>query len=645
MDRMKELVETLNNYAYQYYVLDAPIVADNVYDKLYDELAALETMSGIILPDSPTRKVGGEPVKEFKPHTHINKLYSLDKCNTFAELKLWAEKIETFAKCPVLYTLEYKLDGLTLCLTYEGGYLKFAATRGNGVVGEEVGAGVSTIKSIPSKIAYTGLLEAQGEGIMHISAFNRYNQGENTPLKNPRNAVAGAIRNLDPKVTATRNLDIIFYNVNYKQVNDLVSQSEAIEFLKTNHFKTEMLKKSTDIDELINIIKEVDRDKLDFIIDGMVIKVDDYKLREKLGFTDKFPKWAIAYKFEAEETTTKLLDIIWQVGRTGKLTPLGILEPVELCGATISRATLNNYGDISRKSVKKGCTVFIRRSNDVIPEILGAAPQSGGEDIICPAVCPSCNTPLVEVGANMFCPNEYGCPPQICGRLEHFVSKDCMDIDGVSEKTIFQLYEKLGIKSIIDVYSVTAEDLEKIEGFKEKRISNFLRNVEKSKSADLPHFINALAIETIGKKTARDLADIFGSLDALMAASREQLLEIDEIGEIMAESILNYFLRHRELINRFKEIGINPQFKKVDTNSYFSGKKIVLTGSLSIPRGEASSLIESLGGIIQSSVTGETDIVIVGEDAGSKLEKAKKLGKTILNDEQFNEILNKDSQK
>ncbi len=640
-ERMKELVKLLNKYAYQYYVLDEPTVADVQYDALYNELSALEKETGIVLPDSPTRKIGGDPIKEFAPHKHIKKLYSLDKCNSYDELREWSEKIKKVAPDAV-YTLEYKLDGLTLCLTYENGYFKGAATRGNGEVGEDVTAQVSTIKSIPLSVPYKGVFEAQGEGIMRLSALKKYNETAVEPLKNARNGVAGAIRNLDPKVTASRNLDIIFYNVNYIEGENIASQRENIDFLKRNSFKTDMLFVTSDIEEIIKKIDSVDRKSLDFLIDGMVIKVDDLALRERLGYTDKFPRWAIAYKFEAEETTTILDDVQWNVGRTGKLTPLAILEPVELCGATIRRATLNNYDDIQRKKVKIGSRVFIRRSNDVIPEILGVSEDNGGKEIPVPTVCPACGSDLVRDGAHIYCPNEGDCPPQIIGRLTHFAEKDCMDIRGVSEKSIEGLHEKLGVRFPTDLYSLTRDDLARLDGFKDKKIDNFLASVEKSKSVPLDRFINALGIENIGKKSARDLAERFGSISELMKADEATLVEVDEIGDVVAESITSYFGKHGWLIEKFKEIGIDPKFNVVKpTGGVLTGKKLVLTGTLpTLTRTEATELIEKAGGTTSSSVSKSTDYVLAGENAGSKLDKARSLGVKIITENELLAMIN-----
>ncbi len=640
MDRMKELVALLNKYAYHYYVLDEPIVADKQYDELYNELLALEEKTGGRLPDSPTRRIGGDPIKEFRPHTHLHKLYSLDKCNSYDELRAWDEKIKKVAP-ETVYTLEYKLDGLTLCLTYDNGLFTGAATRGNGETGEDVTEQVLTIKSIPLSVPYKGRFEAQGEGIMRLSALEKYNRTAAEPLKNARNGVAGAIRNLDPKVTASRNLDVIFYNVNYVEGTLIPSQRDNIAFLKENGFKTEKLFASGDMEKIIAEIEGVNRGALDFLIDGMVIKVDDVALREKLGYTDKFPRWAMAYKFEAEETTTILKSVTWNVGRTGKLTPLAHLEPVELCGATIRKATLNNYGDILRKKVKIGSRVFIRRSNDVIPEILGVAEDNDGKPIVPPEVCPACGAKLYEDGAHIFCPNEYGCRPQVIGRLEHFTSKECMDIRGISEKSIAQLYDNLGVRSLIDLYSLTADELKTLDGFKDKKAENFVSSIEKSKSVPLDRFINALGIENVGKKSAKDLARVFGSIDALAAASREQLLAVPDVGEVVADCIAQYFAKHAALIEKFKTIGIDPRYTGSEEKQNLAGKTFVLTGTLAgYTRDEATAIIESRGAKVSGSVSKKTDYVLAGESAGSKLDKAARLGVKIIDENEFNLLLN-----
>lgn len=638
---MQRLVDELNDYAYRYYVLDDPAVTDDVYDKLYDELLALERDVGERLPDSPTTRVGGEPISAFLPHTHISRLYSLDKCRSFDELREWAAKAVKAADGEdIAFTLEYKLDGLTLCVTYENGIFRGAATRGNGVTGEDVTEQARTIRSIPMRIDFRGVTEAKGECIMRRSAFRKYNETAEEPLKNPRNGAAGALRNLDPSVTAKRNLDMIFYDVNYISDDSVRSQEEGVEWLRKNRFKTEKLLVSRDIEEIISAISAVDRDALDFDIDGMVVKVDDYALREKLGFTDKFPRWAIAYKFEAEETTTKVKDVVWQVGRTGKLTPLALLEPVELCGATVRRATLNNYGDILRKKVKIGSTVFIRRSNDVIPEILSAVDGTGSGEVTKPTVCPDCGAPVVENGANLFCTNRESCRTAIIARLAHFVSKDCMDIDGLSTNTLGKFHDYLGVREPYQIYDVTRDDLLTLESFKDKKADNLIAAIEKSKSPRLSAYINAFGIPNVGKKLAYDLSVKYGSVDKLAAASADELAAVDDIGEHIAADITGFFAENRELDGELRRRGVTP-LADVVTEGPLGGESVVLTGKLaSMPRSKAAEAIQALGGKVQSSVTKETTLVVAGEDAGSKLDKAKAAGIRIIGESEFLSLIN-----
>ena len=653
MNRMKELTELLNKYGYHYYTLGDPIVSDKEYDALYDELQALEKETGVILADSPTQRTGGEPIKEFKPHKHISRLYSLDKCKTKDELSAWEQRLLKIIKNAPEYTLEYKMDGLTIVLTYNGGKLLTAATRGNGVTGEDVTEQVKTIWSVKREIPFKGRVEVQGEGIMRLSAFDKYNKkaaetlkanpkAEVEILKNPRNGVAGAIRNLDPKVTKSRNLDIVFYHVNYIEGADIKTQTEMMAFLKRNGFVTNEYKMISGIENVWAEIERTDRTKQDYLIDGMVIKVNGLADREELGFTDKFPRWAIAYKFEAEETSTIIEDVVWQVGRTGKLTPLAILEPTELSGATVKRATLNNIGDIRRKGVLKGARVFVRRSNDVIPEITGVAEVCDNcEEIEPPAVCPACGLETKEIGAHIFCVNASGCPPQITGRIEHYCGKDCMDIEGVSEKTIKQLYERLGVHTAADIYKLTPMDLTVLDGFKDKKIYNLMDALEKSKDCTLAAFIHALGIENVGKKTAADLAAAFGSLEALQNADREALLNIRDIGETVADSILEFFAvpQNLEIIEALKTAGVKPRQEERRGGGVFSGKKFVITGTLSKPRGAIEKLITDNGGYASSSVSKETDYLVAGENAGSKLDKAQKLGVRIITEAELTELL------
>ena len=643
---MQEMVAKLNKWAYEYYVLDNPTVPDTQYDALYDQLVLLEKQTGVILPDSPTKRVGGEPLKNFVQHAHLKRLYSLDKVQSFGELKEWVDKINK-AIGEVEFTVELKYDGLTINVTYRDGNFVGAATRGNGVVGEDVTEQVKTIRTVPLTIPFKGVCELQGEGIMRLSVLDKYNaKHPDDTLKNARNAAAGAIRNLNPKTTAERNLDVVFYSNGYEEGLDATSQVKLVDFLKANGMLTNyVFERATSFEQIKAIIEKIgaQRNSYDFLIDGVVIKVNDFALREELGYTDKFPKWAVAYKFDAEQVTTELLDVEWQVGRTGKLTPIGKLQAVELCGATIQRATLNNFGDITRKQLKKHALVFIRRSNDVIPEVLGAA-EVGGEEIIKPTHCPACGSSLHEVGAHLYCVNAEHCRPQIVARIAHYCSKNACDIEGISDKTVELLVDKLDVKSVADLYSLTVDDLLHLEGFKLKKAQNVVNAVENSKKVGLSQFIFALGLDNVGTVTARDLASRFGSVENLSKATAEQLTSINGVGEVVADGIVQFFneAQNMEIIARLKEIGINPTYQSKVSVGAFSGKKVVLTGSLTnYTRGQASKLIEEHGGEIASSVSKSVNLVIAGEEAGSKLDKARALGIEVIDEATFMEMLSK----
>lgn len=643
IEKMRELVDVLNKYATEYYVLDAPSVDDKVYDRIYDELRALEEKTGQVLVDSPTRRVGGEPVSAFKKHEHIKRLYSLDKSVSPEELAAFDERVKKVGE-PV-YTVEYKFDGLTMCLTYENGVFTRATTRGNGIIGEDVTAQALTIKTFPLRIDCGGVVEVQGEAVIRLSVLEEYNRTATEQLKNARNAAAGAIRNLDPKITEKRHPEIIFYNVNYMSDGEFSSQVEIFDFLKRNGFKVfDFLRICKNLDEVKAAVAEIEtgRKNIDVLTDGAVIKVNQVALREKLGYTDKFPRWAMAYKFEAEEVETTLKKVVWQVGRTGKLTPLGIVAPVDIGGATVRKATLNNYGDILRKKVRIGSAVLIRRSNEVIPEILGAVGNfNEGQEIEKPTECPYCGSSLVEEGANLFCPNR-DCRPRVVARLSNFASKEGMNIDGFSEKTAGQLFDDLQIDKFSDLYKLTAEKLVDLEGFKERKAENLISAIEKSKRVPLANFIFALGIEGVGKKTAKDLARIFGNVKDLANAEEEKLREIPDVGIIMAKDISDYFADEDNVaeINELFDCGVSPFTDEVKSEGKFKGEKVVLTGSLAdFTRSEAQKIIESEGGETQSSVTKTTTLVIAGESAGSKLDKAKQLGIKIIDEDEFKNII------
>ncbi len=658
MQRMEQLVELLGQYNYHYYTLDQPLVSDKEYDVLYDELVALEAQTGITLPDSPTLRVGGELLEGFKPHRHLAPLWSLDKAQNEEQLQNWNARVlrliadynvknpETPLPDPS-YVVELKFDGLTLNLTYTGGQLVQASTRGNGVVGEGILAQVKTIKSVPLSIPYAeGTIEVQGEGIMNLSVLAKYNETAAEPLKNARNAAAGALRNLNPRTTAERKLSAFFYNVGYTDGLQFQNHREMMEFLKNNRFKVNPYVTYHDsfaevLEELRLIVER--RSALDYLIDGAVIKLTDIRTREVLGYTDKFPRWAVAFKFEAEETTTILESVTWNVGRTGKITPLAKVEAVELAGVTVQNCTLNNVGDIERKNLKfaLGTRVFIRRSNDVIPEILGKVTeeQDGGE-IVFPEVCPACGTALEQRGAHLFCNNRLGCKPQIVARITHFASRDAMDIETFSEKTAEQLHDELNVREPADLYTLQFEDLIKLERFGEKKANNLLEAIQQSKERDLASFLFALGIPNTGKSTTKVLADYFGNLNAVMAATAEELITLPDIGVIVAESIVSFFADpfQQEGIRRMLEQGVAPRATERPAapvaDSFFFGKTVVLTGTLhQLGRDEATKRLEALGAKVTGSVSKKTDLVIAGEKAGSKLTKAQELGIPVIEDE------------
>ncbi len=641
--RMKELVDKLNKYATLYYDEDAPVVSDAEYDALYDELRALEEKEGYSLGNSPTHRVGGAPQKKFEQTKHLLRLYSLDKCRTEEEIADWYAKIvKEVGREPAL-TAEYKFDGLTLSLLYDKGELVQAATRGDGITGEVVTAQVKTIKKLPRSISYKGKIEIQGEGIMRLSALERYNATADEPLKNARNGAAGAIRNLDPSVTARRGLSFMAYNVGYSD-RHFATQAEVHEFLKAEGFETESdFTIARNADEAFAFAEHTDeiRPTLDFLIDGVVFKVNEMALRDDIGYTDKFPKWAIAYKFKADEMTTVLKDVVWQVSRSAKLNPLAVLEPVDIGGVTVQRATLNNYGDILKKKVRIGDRVFIRRSNDVIPEITGVAEQvEGAKDVEKPVVCPACGSPIREVGAFLYCTGEH-CAPQIVSALDHFASKDAMDIDGFSEKTAEQFYNELGVRTPVDLMSLTADKIVDLDRFGDKKADNLIKAIQKAKDTTADRLLFALGVGGIGKKTAKDLIKRFGTIENLMKADKDELTAVDGIGDVLADNIIAYFADETnvELLNGLYACGVTVR-EEEKKEGVFSGMRLVLTGSLpTYKRGEATRLIEENGGEVASSVSKTVDLVVAGDDAGSKLDKATKLGIRIIDEEEFKRML------
>lgn len=662
MDKKKlieELVEELNKYAYEYYVLGNSSVTDKDYDKKYYELVDLEKETGYKLPYSPTQRVGDVILPEFKKYTHKARLWSLDKAQTLEEIREWHSRnvkfLEEYNRTsdeelpPLKYILTKKFDGLTINLSYdENGVLVTGATRGTGAIGEDVTAQVKTIKSIPLKIDCHDFLEIHGEAIMTTEAFEKYNSEAETPLKNLRNGAAGALRNLNVAETAKRNLSAFFYDVGYKEGAPFKTYMEMLNFIKTKGFPMDdYIRECTTLDEIqkeIDYIRDI-RFDLNYDIDGLVIAIDDIRTRELLGYTVKFPKWAIAYKFEAQEATTKLLDVEWNVGRSGRVSPTAILDPVELAGVTVKRATLNNMDDIARKGVRLGAEVFVRRSNDVIPEIMGVVPESleGTKEIEEPKVCPACGAHLVHEGVHIYCENTLGCKPQMVKTIVHFAGREAMNIAGFSEKTAEQLFEKLDIRDISDLYKLEYEKLLDLDKFGPKKAQNLLDAIEKSKDCTLEAFLYSLGIPNVGVKTAKDLVKRFESLENLEKATFEELVSVQDVGDIVARSIIEFFKEERTLkvINELLSLGVNPHYEKKEVlESPFMGKTVVVTGTLeNYSRTSIKEKLESLGAKVSGSVSKKTDFVIAGEAAGSKYDKAKSLGVTILSEEEFENMI------
>lgn len=653
-ERMRQLVALLNEYAEAYYNSAAPKVSDKEYDELFDELLRLEKETGIVLDDSPTRRVGFKPLSEFSEHRHLGRLWSMDKVRTEGELIEWSRRAERLrdeynqahpdSPLPKLrYALEYKFDGLTINLTYDGGKLVQAATRGNGVTGEAILPQAMTIRTIPLTIPFKGKMECQGECYMRLSVLDQLNKSGEEQLKNARNAAAGALRNLDPAVTAKRRLDVCMYGVGYIEGRELIGHEDTISFLKENNLPTSgFMELYDDIRDVYAGIKraETRRDSLDFLIDGMVVKIVDGATRRALGNTDRFPRWAIAFKFAAEETTTILKDVTWEVGRTGKLTPRAHLEPVELAGATISHATLNNFDDIIRKRVGIGSRVFIRRSNDVIPEITGAVPDDKPErEIEKPIKCPACGAHVEHRGVHLYCTNSLSCPPQIAARLAHYASREAMDIDTFSEKTAAVLVEKKGLRSIPDLYDLKASDYRELYGFKDKKIANLMQAIENSKHPTLGAFLFAIGIPNVGSKTARDIAKRFGTIDAVRSATVEQLTEIPDVGAIVAQDVVDFFSDESisAQIDRLLAHGVTPKAEEVSSEpGLLTGKTIVVTGTMErMGRSDIEALIAKLGGKAASSVSKKTDFVVAGPGAGSKLAKANELSIKVMSENEF----------
>lgn len=650
--RAEELRNILNYHSHKYYVEDSPEIEDFEYDRLMRELSDIEDKyPELVTPDSPTRRVGGNADGQFEPVEHSVQMASLQDAFSVDELIAFDKRVREVVSDAV-YVVEPKIDGLSVSVEYENGVFFRGSTRGDGIVGENVSANLCTVGSIPLKIKENlPSIEVRGEVYMPRDVFiklvEQQENNEEKPFKNPRNAAAGSLRQKNPKITATRKLDIFVFNIQRVEGKELTSHKQSLDYLKELGFKTvPFYTLCKNIDEAIaeiNRIGEI-RGTLPFDIDGAVIKVDNFAHREQLGSTSKFPKWAVAFKYPPEEKQTKVIDIEINVGRTGVLTPTAVFEPVLVAGSTVSRATLHNQDFIREKDIRIGDTVIIRKAGDIIPEVLNVVSHGeGAEPYVMPGICPSCGAKVVreEGEAAVRCLNTE-CPAQLLRNLIHFCSRDAMDIEGLGDSNL-ELFANEGlIKTPADIYSIKEEQIIPLERMAEQSAKNIVDAVNKSKENDLSKLVFALGIRHIGQKAAKLLSERFGTMTGIMEATFDDIMTIDGFGKIMAESVVDYFNmpQTKELIDRLMSAGLNMKSLKEVKDMRFAGKTFVLTGTLpTYSRKEAAEIIESFGGKTASSVSKKTDYVLAGEEAGSKLKKATDLGITIISEADLNEMI------
>ncbi|MCF6135332.1 NAD-dependent DNA ligase LigA [Thermoactinomyces vulgaris] len=654
--RVLELHDEINEHNHRYYVLDDPAISDAEYDRLMRELMALEKkFPELKTPDSPTQRVGGEPLPYFEKVEHTAPMLSLGNAFDEQDLRDFDERVRKAAgRQNVRYVCELKIDGLAVSVKYEDGRFVLGSTRGDGITGEDITQNLKTIRSLPLRINEPLSIEVRGEAYMPRRAFERLNRerAENgEPLfANPRNAAAGSLRQLDPKLAARRTLDLFVYEIGQLEGHTVQTHTEGLQFLETLGFKVNPARQTVEsVEEMLAFIEKwgKNRPDLPYEIDGIVIKVDELALRKQMGNTAKSPRWAIAYKFPAEEAVTRLLDITLNVGRTGVVTPTAVLEPVSLAGTTVQRASLHNEDLIREKDIRIHDYVVVKKAGDIIPEVVGVLTEkrTGGEKAFSmPEHCPECGSGLVRLEGEVAlrCINPE-CPAQTREGIIHFVSRGAMNIEGLGEKVVTQLFNHGLVRSVADLYYLEKEDLLQLERMGEKSVQNLLEAIEKSKRNSLERLLFGLGIRFVGAKGAKILAQHFKHMDALMEAGMEELLALDEIGPKMADSVVTYMEKPevRETINRLKEAGVNMEYKgpgadgeKAVASSPLAGKTVVITGTLQkMSRKEATDLLESLGANVTGSVSKKTDLLVAGEKAGSKLDKAKKLDVTIWDEE------------
>lgn len=644
--RVQELRDLLNQYGYEYYVLDQPSVPDAEYDKLMNELIEIEeSFPELKTADSPTQRIGGQVLDAFEKVQHQTSMLSLGNAFNEEDLRDFDRRVRQAVGDEFSYVCELKIDGLAVSLRYEDGYLVLGATRGDGTTGENITENLKTIRSIPLRIKEPLSMEVRGEAFMPRKSFEALNEAkmerDEVPFANPRNAAAGSLRQLDPKIAAKRNLDIFVYAMTDTGELEIDSHSESLNLLDELGFKTNKERQACEtIDDVIAYIEswQTQRPELSYDIDGIVVKVDSFDQQAELGTTAKSPRWAIAYKFPAEEVVTKLVNIELTVGRTGVITPTAILEPVQVAGTTVQRASLHNEDLIREKDIRIGDYVVVKKAGDIIPEVVNVIEEkrTGEEqEFTMPTHCPECESELVRLEGEVAlrCINP-SCPAQIREGLIHFVSRNAMNIDGLGEKVISQLFREQLIKDVADIYTLTKQQLIELERMGEKSADNLIAAIEASKENSLERLLFGLGIRHVGAKAAKTLAQHFETIDKLTKATYDELVAINEIGAKMADAIVAYFTQEevQELIHELKEYGVNltykgPKLVSVENvDSVFAGKTVVLTGKLEqLSRNEAKAQIEALGGKVTGSVSKKTDLVVAGEEAGSKLTKANEL--------------------
>ncbi|MRX72668.1 NAD-dependent DNA ligase LigA [Bacillus lacus] len=658
ISRVNELHELLNQYNYEYHVLDKPSVPDSEYDRLLNELVKYEAEHPELrTPYSPTQRVGGEILEGFQKVEHRTPMLSLGNAFNEQDLRDFDRRVRQAIPEEVHYMVELKIDGLAVSLRYENGSFVQGATRGDGNIGEDITENLKTIRSIPLKLKQNLTMEVRGEAFMPKRSFEALNEAKiengEEPFANPRNAAAGSLRQLDPKIAAKRNLDIFVYSIADLGETGVTMQSGGLDLLGELGFKVNPERtRRESIDEVISLIEAFTerRHLLPYEIDGLVIKVDSLQQQERLGYTAKSPRWAIAYKFPAEEVMTKLIDIQLNVGRTGVITPTAILDPVRIAGTTVQRASLHNEDLIREKDIKIGDYVIVKKAGDIIPEVVNVMEEhrTGDElEFQMPTHCPECESELVRIEGEVAlrCMNPQ-CPAQIREGLIHFVSRNAMNIEGLGERVIAQLFQNHLIKDVADLYKLTREQLLAMERMGEKSTENLLNAIDRSKGNSLEKLLFGLGIRHVGAKAAKTLAQEFETMEALQSAGRDEIIAINEIGEKMADAIVTFFElpEAAELIGELRRLGVNMEYKgprqtagnEADSDSYFAGKTVVLTGKLEVmSRNEAAEQIEALGGKVTGSVSKSTDLLVAGEAAGSKLSKAQSLNIEIWDEERL----------